>query len=172
VSASRVIVVLAVSLAAVAIVACGADNSDPPQALGEHPCRASVRYDAGTGQTGGQLIAYFAVTAASADTCSMAGYPSIQLIDANGRAMTTRSVRRTDIAVRRVVVHRSSPGVFSISYRYLTTDGHGCRTAPRAIRVRLPGEGWDLTVPVDGRAPDLRSFSPCGGTIQVSPIIG
>jgi hypothetical protein len=135
-------------------------------------CGARVRYATGSNETGGQLIAYFAITSRSARGCTLAGFPSVRLLDGHGRVLPTHPIRRRDIPIRAIEVRRGLPGEFSMIYTYATADHQRvCEPVPHAIRVRLPGQRRALIVAVNGPDPQLDVFAPCGGTFVLSPII-
>jgi hypothetical protein len=167
----RALTPFACATATLLLTACGGDPPRAQPSQGAAGCGARVRFDSGSNQTGGQLVAYFAVTAPPGRRCALSGFPSIRMIDDAGGALTTHVLRRTDVAVRPVVVRRGSPGEFSIVYRFDTPSGRGCRGAAHALLVRLPGDRRTLTVAV-GRSGQQHSFAPCGGRLILGPILG
>jgi hypothetical protein len=132
-------------------------------------CRPQVRYTDGQG-LGGRIYAHFRVSEQSKRGCSMAGYPTIRMIDMDGHALPTHVAQDHTRPVRAIHLRRGHPAGFQISYAYTLDDGLGCRPAPHALSLRLPGTPRAIRVPVDGADPDLRVFTPCHGAIVLTPM--
>lgn len=104
----------------------------------------------------------------STRSCVLAGYPSLQLLDATGKKMTTRTVNggrssATDHPVAVVVIPSGQSGSFVVTYAAAPAGGGSCPPSA-SLQVTPPTNFDPLTVPV--------VLSPCnGGPLTVSPIL-
>ncbi|MBU1345617.1 MAG: DUF4232 domain-containing protein [Alphaproteobacteria bacterium] len=129
------------------------------------PCRAAqLRLTSETGDAGaGGRTNVFAVTNTGAAACSVSGYPSVSLLDAQGRGLTAiRSEQNPQTAIP-VNIPVGGKGYFDIHWMVVPNEGAGERVCPSAARVRvlIPGDTAALGVPL--------TFTPCGGRIRVNP---
>jgi len=115
----------------------------------------------------GSLLEPFTLTNVSHATCSVAGWPTVRLVDAGGRAMRTRTFRytysnRVKVPFWVVTVH---PGR-AASFNYFASDwnpiaNRACPNA-RRVRVRLPAQRRWFSVVLK---------IPACGTLYVDPLI-
>lgn len=129
------------------------------------PCRAAqLRLASENGDAGaGNRANVFSVTNAGTTPCSLSGYPSVGLLDAQGRALTmVRSDQNPTVATP-VTVTVSGKAFFDIAWTVVPNASAGEQTCPSAARVRvlIPGDPAALAVPL--------AFTPCGGRIRVNP---
>jgi membrane-bound inhibitor of C-type lysozyme len=129
------------------------------------PCRsAQLRLsndavDAGAGNRAN----VFGVTNTGTGACSLSGYPSVSLLDAQGRALTKiRSDQNPAIATP-VSIPGNGKAFFDIAWNVVPHEGAGERVCPSAARLRvlIPGDTAALAIPL--------AFTPCGGRIRVNP---
>lgn len=129
------------------------------------PCRAAqLRLAAETEDAGmGGRTQLISLTNAGAAACTVAGYPAVSLLDAQGRALTgVRSDQNPNTATP-VNISAGGKAYFDIHWSVFPNEGAGERTCPTAARVRvlIPGDTAALALPL--------SFTPCGGRIRVNP---
>jgi membrane-bound inhibitor of C-type lysozyme len=129
------------------------------------PCRvAQLRLNSETGDAGaGGRTNVFGVTNAGTAPCSVSGYPSVSLLDSQGRALTAiRSDQNPNIATP-VNIPVGGKAYFDIHWTVVPNEGAGERVCPSAARVRvlIPGDTAALAIPL--------AFTPCGGRIRVNP---
>lgn len=137
----------------------------PGSAVSAPPCRANqVRLNIETGDAGvGNRLTVFGVTNTGAAACSLAGYPGVSLLDAQGRALTAVRSDQNPQTTTPVAVPAGGKVFFDIAWTVVPYEGAGERVCPSAARVRvlLPGDPAALAIPL--------TFSPCGGRIRVNP---
>ena len=129
------------------------------------PCRAaqlrptSESSDAGAGNRAN----VFAVTNTGAAPCSVSGYPSVSLLDAQGRGLTAVRSDQNPQTATPVSIPANGKAFFDIAWNVVPNEGAGERVCPSATRVRvlIPGDAAALAVPL--------AFTPCGGRIRVNP---
>ena len=104
----------------------------------------------------------------STRSCILAGYPSLQMLDAAGKKMATRTVDGgrsdvTDHPVTVVVISPEQSGSFVVTYGS-PSPGHSSCPSSTSLQVTPPTNVDPLTVPV--------VLSPCnGGVLTVSPML-
>jgi len=129
------------------------------------PCRASqLRLNSETGDAGaGNRVNVFGVTNAGTAPCSVSGYPSVSLLDAQGRALTAIRSDQNPQTATPVNIPAGGKAFFDIAWNVVPNEGNGERVCPTAARVRvlIPGDPAALAIPL--------SFTPCGGRIRVNP---
>ncbi len=108
----------------------------------------------------------------SATTCSLFGYPGMQLLDGSGNDLPTNVIRgggpqfeapQANGAPSTVVLAAGQTAAFSLSYEDVPVGSEtSCPTSVHAL-VTPPGNFTSATVPL--------AIAPCGGgTIHVSPV--
>lgn len=142
----------------------GQIQGTPPQAQGSHNSIAGPIYLRNTGAV-----------------CAMHGFPTVTLLDANGRALPEVVARSNDTPTV-VTLPGSQPPVpangnvqyahFQLSGTNVTQSYQPCPAAhqeqPAALRITFPG-GASFTVSNHGTA-NFGPFSSCDGRIEVGPI--
>jgi photosystem II stability/assembly factor-like uncharacterized protein len=132
-------------------------------------------HDGGTGMGLGNAATAVRIQNVSRRGCTLQGYPSVTLLNAAGRPLTTHAHRATGGAYLfpAVVPHRVAlPAGGTATFEFAWTDNPATDDVPYAqacqassrLRVSLPG--WSGRVVVV----DVLS-GPCGGVIWVSPIV-
>lgn len=129
------------------------------------PCRAAqLRLNSETGDAGaGNRVNVFGVTNAGTAPCSVAGYPAVSLLDAQGRALTAIRSDQNPQTATPVNIPVGGKAFFDIAWNVVPNEGNGERVCPSAARVRvlIPGDPAALAIPL--------AFTPCGGRIRVNP---
>jgi membrane-bound inhibitor of C-type lysozyme len=129
------------------------------------PCRAAnLRLNSETGDAGmGGRTNVFGVTNAGTTPCSVAGYPAVSLLDAQGRALTAIRSDQNPNTATPVNIAAGGKAFFDIHWTVVPNEGAGERVCPSAARVRvlIPGDPAALAIPL--------AFQPCGGRIRVNP---
>ena len=129
------------------------------------PCRAAnLRLNSETGDAGaGGRTNVFGVTNAGTTPCSVAGYPSVSLLDAQGRALTAVRSDQNPNTATPVNIPAGGKAFFDIHWTVVPNEGAGERVCPSAARLRvlIPGDTAALAIPL--------AFQPCGGRIRVNP---
>ena len=129
------------------------------------PCRAGqLRLNSETGDAGaGNRVNVFGVTNAGTAPCSVAGYPSVGLLDGQGRALTAVRSDQNPQTATPVNIPAGGKAFFDIAWNVVPNEGAGERVCPSAARVRvlIPGDPAALAIPL--------AFQPCGGRIRVNP---
>jgi Domain of unknown function (DUF4232) len=173
----RVVFVARAPIAAAGLLGCGgkAAGGMTRTTGGAAPghCDFRVKYAAGQGATG-HIFTVFTVETSSLRGCVLRGYPRVTLLDRHHGPLPTRASRDRLMQrpVRNVLVRRGKGAQFNlVIYEWHDLSGrHLCRPIPAAVRVRLPGDRRALIVPVQGRSPNLRVFTPCRGEFGLSPV--
>lgn len=141
----------------------------PPAAT---PCKGpQLKLSADGGDAGmGHRVTIVGVQNVSAQVCSLTGYPTVTLQDASGRSLTTvRSEQNPGSYLRSgqtpapVTVQPQAKAFFDLAWTVVPNEGQGETACPTAARIRAlaPGDTSPTTL--------SRTFTPCGGRIQVSP---
>lgn len=129
------------------------------------PCRAAnLRLNSETGDAGaGGRTNVFGVTNAGTTPCSVAGYPAVSLLDAQGRGLTAIRSEQNPNTATPVNIPAGGKAFFDIHWTVIPNEGAGERVCPSAARVRvlIPGDPAALAIPL--------AFQPCGGRIRVNP---
>jgi hypothetical protein len=129
-------------------------------------CRtADLRLAAGEGDAGtGNRAQILTLTNAGTAPCTLSGYPSVSLLDANGRAVTGVRADQNPGTAAPVTLPAGGRAFFDIAWNVVPNEAQGQTTCPTAARVtvRLGGDTATLAVPL--------SLTPCGGRIRVNPV--
>ena len=129
------------------------------------PCRAAnLRLNSETGDAGaGGRTNVFGVTNIGTAPCSVAGYPAVSLLDAQGRGLTAIRSDQNPNTATPVSIPAGGKAFFDIHWTVVPFEGGGERVCPSAARVRvlIPGDPAALAIPL--------AFQPCGGRIRVNP---
>ena len=129
------------------------------------PCRvAQLRLTSETGDAGaGNRVNVFGVTNAGTTPCSVAGYPSVSLLDGQGRALTAIRSDQNPNTATPVNIPVGGKAFFDIAWNVVPNEGRGQTTCPSVTRIRA-------TVPGDDTAVTLaQTLTPCGGRVRISP---
>lgn len=137
------------------------------------PCRgpqlklAEEGGDAGAGNR----VAILSLQNVGTSPCSLTGYPGLVLQDARGRNLTTvrteqvpGSYFRNGRAPTPVELAPQAKAYFDMAWNVVPHEGQGERACPAAARVRATAPGDTAGVSLN------KTFTPCGGRIQVSPV--
>ena len=141
----------------------------PPTAGGtgqaSAPCRADqLRLASESGDAGaGNRANVFSVTNTGTAPCTVAGYPAVSLLDAQGAALSAIRSDQNPNTASPVGIPAGGKAFFDIAWNVVPHEGAGERVCPSAtqVRVRLHGDASGLTVPLE--------LTPCGGRIRVNP---
>jgi hypothetical protein len=146
-----------------------APRTAPPAAPPSQPvaCRSAqlqLRTGRTEGATGHRYVTY-GLRNRSGAACTMFGYPGVQLLDADGRALRT-VLRHGELGTgpaRRVLLRPGGWGFFVVEEGVIPydTDPQPCPAAA-SIAVTPPQQRQALTAPT--------ALAPCGGRLTVSPV--
>jgi len=137
------------------------------------PCRGpQLRLSNEGGDAGaGNRVANIGLQNVGTQPCSLTGYPTVVLQDAQGRNLT--AIRGEQAAgsyftpgqpPAPVVLAPGAKAAFELAWSAIPHEGQGERTCPSAARIRV-------TTPGDTSPASLElSLAPCGGRVKVSPI--
>lgn len=129
------------------------------------PCRvAQLRLSNDAGDAGaGNRANVFGMTNTGTLACSVSGYPSVGLLDAQGRVLTAVRSDQVPAVATPVSIPANGKAFFDIAWNIVPNEGAGERVCPSVARVRvlIPGDTAALAVPL--------AFTPCGGRIRVNP---
>lgn len=136
------------------------------------PCRGpQLKLSPAGGDAGaGHRVSILGVQNLGAQPCSLTGYPTVALQDAQGRPLAAVRTEqalggysRSDQASTPVELPPQGRAFFDLAWSAIPNEGRGERTCATAARIRMtaPGDTSPVTL--------SQSFSPCGGRIQVSP---
>jgi hypothetical protein len=120
------------------------------------------RWQGAAGSIGGLFI----LENTSAKTCTLEGYPGMQMLDAQGKAMTTHVIRGSSVVVPSIPVTlvKLPPGArasFRWGYSNVASKMGACPTST-SVEVTPPNDYDHATV--------TDAMSPCYGKITVSPV--
>lgn len=137
-----------------------------PEGVAAPACRAQdLRLEQGASDAGvGNRIQILTLTNAGDRPCSVSGYPSVSLLDEQGRAVTSVRSDQNPGSALPVVLAKDAPAFFDIAWNVNpdAADGQTVCPAVTRIRVRLGADPAALSLPL--------SLTPCGGRIRLSPI--
>lgn len=129
-------------------------------------CRtADLRLSVETGDAGaGNRVQLFGLTNAGTTPCSVAGYPAVSLLDAQGRALSAVRSEQNPATASPVTVPAGEKAWFDIAWTVVPDQTQGQTACPAAARisVRIAGDPAALAAPV--------VLSPCNGRIRVNPV--
>jgi hypothetical protein len=129
-----------------------------PPAAGLPACRAQSMtvQDADSLSDASSSTELFVVRTTGPD-CAMKGYPRVQFLASDGRALQVTVSGRPGSTPQQVSLTRST----SLSFAVSTPRTQPCQAVAR-VRVRLPGALSDLSA--------VTGMSVCGGRASVSPV--
>ena len=137
------------------------------------PCRGpQLRLSNEGGDAGaGNRVANIGLQNVGTQPCSLTGYPTVTLQDAQGRNLTAvRSEQATGSYFTPgqppapVVLAPQARAAFELAWSAIPDEAQGERTCPNAARVRVlaPGDTSPASLNMN--------LAPCGGRVKVSPI--
>jgi Protein of unknown function (DUF4232) len=114
----------------------------------------------------GSIGGIFILENTSAKTCTLEGYPGMQMLDAKGNPITTHVIRGSSVVVPAIPVTlvKVAPGV-RVSFRWGYSDvssGPGLCPTSTSVEITPPNDYNHVTL--------AAAMSPCGGKITVSPV--
>lgn len=138
----------------------------------EAPCTgADLRLSVEGGDAGmGNRVTTLALQNVGARACSLTGYPTVALADANDRAMTSvKAVQEPGsyftqgTAPSPVSVKPQAKAFFDLAWNVVPHESEGEKVCPEAKTLRLttPGDTALVSLPL--------ALTPCGRQIRVSP---
>ncbi len=137
------------------------------------PCRApQLRLSNEGGDAGaGNRVANIGVQNIGTQPCSLTGYPTVTLQDAQGRNLAAiRSEQATGSYFTPgqppapVVLAPQARAAFELAWSAIPNEGQGERTCPNAARIRVTAPGDTSPASLD------MNLAPCGGRVKVSPV--
>lgn len=136
------------------------------------PCTGSdLRLSVEGGDAGmGNRVTVLALQNIGARACSLTGYPTVTLADANGSALTTvKTVQEPGnyfakgVAPTPVALAPQAKAFFDLAWNVVPHEAEGETTCPEAKTLRLTPPGGTPGVSLSF------TLTPCGGQIRVSP---
>jgi hypothetical protein len=123
------------------------------------------------GAAGHQAFA-FILTNTGSVSCTLEGYPYVQLMNASGSAIATTPIEGNDGVTsisdlpKTVTLAAGGTASFALQYEDVPTGSQTC-TAASSIGIYLPGTAFaaapsPVTISTD--------IAPCGGIVYVSPV--
>lgn len=115
----------------------------------------------------GARFATFALSSVAPAACTLAGYPTVVLYDANGRKLAVRVVQTEQAYAEAggppapVTLAPAGRAVFHLAWGAVASDAGPCLTA---ARVQVTPPGGDQALEVEER------MEVCGGQLRVSPV--
>jgi hypothetical protein len=102
-------------------------------------------------------------------TCSLDGYPEVEMLDANGHALPTHVTDATSAYIfsmqpSLVALAPGASAYFILQWRNVTVSGGGCPNAPTSSSLQITPLGASDAVTV------AASLTPCDGNLITSPI--
>jgi membrane-bound inhibitor of C-type lysozyme len=132
------------------------------------PCRgAQLRLSTAGGDAGaGRRVSVIGVQNTGARACSLTGYPSVAVLDAQGRPMTAIRTEQHAAAgntARSIELAPNGRAYFDVSWTVIPHEDKGETACPAAARIRVtpPGDTASATL--------AQAFTPCGGRVEVGP---
>ncbi|WEK56867.1 MAG: DUF4232 domain-containing protein [Candidatus Brevundimonas phytovorans] len=136
------------------------------------PCvGADLKLSVEGGDAGmGNRVTTLALQNVGAQTCSLTGYPTVTLADANGRALTTvKGVQEPGNYFAKgtpptaVPLKPQAKAYFDLAWNVVPHEAEGEKTCPEAKTLRLtaPGDAAQISLPL--------ALTPCGKQIRVGP---
>lgn len=137
------------------------------------PCAAAdLRLAVEGGDAGmGHRLTTLALRNAGAAACTVSGYPTVSLLDDQGRALTSvRAVPATGGYLVQgrvptpVAIRPGQAAWFDLAWSVIPHEDQGETVCPsaRTVRVVAPGAAAPIDLPL--------AFTPCGGQVEVSPV--
>lgn len=137
------------------------------------PCAAeTLRLAVEGGDAGmGHRVTTLALRNTGATACTVTGYPSVSLLDGDGKLLT--GVRAAQApgnyfaqgrAPTPVEIRPQQAAWFDLAWSIIPHEDKGETTCPSAktVRVTAPGAASAIALPL--------AFTPCGGQVEVSPL--
>ncbi len=137
------------------------------------PCAAeNLRLAVEGGDAGmGHRVTTLALRNAGPSACTVAGYPSVSLLDGDGKLLT--GVRAAQApgnyfaqgrAPTPVEIRPQQAAWFDLAWSVIPHEDKGETTCPsvKTVRVTAPGAASAIVLPL--------AFTPCGGQVEVSPL--
>ncbi len=137
------------------------------------PCAAeNLRLTVEGGDAGmGHRVTTLALRNAGPSACTVTGYPSVSLLDGDGKLLT--GVRAAQApgnyfaqgrAPTPVEIRPQQAAWFDLAWSVIPHEDKGETTCPSAktVRVTAPGAASAIALPL--------AFTPCGGQVEVSPL--
>jgi len=137
------------------------------------PCRsAQLQLSPEGGDAGmGNRVSILGVQNIGPQACSITGYPTVSLLDARGRALTTIRAEqspgnyfRNGAAPTPVNLAPGAKAYFDLAWNIVPNEGQGETTCPGAATVRVAAPGDTALVSL------AQTFTPCGGRVRVGPL--
>jgi len=94
-------------------------------------------------------------------TCSLNGYPDLQMYRKGGRPLPTTTKKNLSPGPSNVVLDPDESGTFLSSYSDVPSGSEKC-TSSRVLEITAPGASAGLFIPA--------TLMPCGGVIRVSAV--
>lgn len=137
------------------------------------PCAAeTLRLAVEGGDAGmGHRVTTLALRNTGATACTVTGYPSVSLLDGDGRLLTgVRAVQTPGNyfaqgrAPTPVEIRPQQAAWFDLAWTVIPHEDKGETTCPSAktVRVTAPGAATAIALPL--------AFTPCGGQVEISPL--
>jgi len=109
----------------------------------------------------GTIRGAWVFTNRSNSTCSLNGYPDLQMYRKGGRPLATTTKKNLSPGPSQVVLDPDDSGTFLSSYSDVPSGSEKC-TSSRVLEITAPGAGAGLFIPA--------TLMPCGGVIRVSAL--
>ena len=118
----------------------------------------------------GNRVTTLALQNTGARTCSLGGYPTVTLADADGRVLTTvKAVQEPGnyfakgAAPTTVPLEPQAKAFFDLAWNVVPHEGEGEKACPeaRTLRLTMPGDTALVSLPL--------ALAPCGRQIRVGP---
>jgi len=137
------------------------------------PCAAeNLRLTVEGGDAGmGHRVTTLALRNAGPSACTVTGYPSVSLLDGDGKLLTgVRAAQAPGNYFARgraptpVEIRPQQAAWFDLAWSVIPHEDKGETTCPSAktVRVTAPGAASAIALPL--------AFTPCGGQVEVSPL--
>jgi hypothetical protein len=113
------------------------------------------------------------VTLTSTSTCTISGYPSLQMTSSSGTPLKLSVSDGGTISnvpgPHAVTISTTSVASFLLQYSFRDSTGGVCPSAT-GLTVTLPNNSTPISVPFSsGMANNQTEFNPCGGAVSVTP---
>jgi hypothetical protein len=115
----------------------------------------------GTNGAAGTVYGAWVFTNASDTTCTLDGYPDMQLFGHGGRPITTTVVQSLSPGPSLVTLQPGGSGTFRTSYSTVSASPVPCK-ASAVAQITAPNAGAALYIPA--------VLQPCGGVVNVSAV--
>ncbi|RIJ69116.1 DUF4232 domain-containing protein [Brevundimonas sp. LPMIX5] len=137
------------------------------------PCAAeNLRLAVEGGDAGmGHRVTTLALRNTGPSACTVTGYPSVSLLDGDGKLLTGVRAAQTPgnyfaqgRAPTPVEIRPQQAAWFDLAWSVIPHEDKGETTCPSAktVRVTAPGAASAIALPL--------AFTPCGGQVEVSPL--